>query len=330
MSRKAMSREEEEDGRAIDAILRKTEYDRFYRLYFMDGTYLEIEREIAGWSFLWEEGFPPEKGEEVEPGETGWEEAAWLELPWEVREEVRRCLEDWTAPNGEPLAEELLRHPYEEQLRLVRERSDLHEWSLAEILLRKGRDALASDPRRAVGLLTVAERLTHFLDEYTEEWVAELRARVLSHVGNTLRVLGECRRAEEALREASTCLAGASGLTTKVTEAEILAHQALLFRDEQRLDEALQALQAARGLYGEEGAAPHVAGVLIEEAAVHGERGERVEAFALLREAKSLLDPWHGELRARLEEEGHRLWRLFYGKLAPSAEEDPGEAPVPT
>jgi tetratricopeptide (TPR) repeat protein len=329
-SREDVTREEEEDGRYIDAILRHSEYDRSYRVYFLDGTYLEIEGQIAGWSLLWEEGFPPAEGEEVEPWDAGWEEIGWRDLPWVVREEVGRCLEEAIAPQGERLAEELLCHPFKEQLRVIEERSDLHEWSLALALLGKGREALASCPSRAADLLTVAERLTHSLDGYSGEWVVELRARVLSHLGNTLRILGDFGRADETFREALQCLSEARSLTVRVTEAETLALQAQLFRDELRFDEALPALRTAGRLYKEEGAAALAAGVLIEEAAIRGDRGEREEAFALLREAKSLLGElpkW--DLRARLKEEGHRLWRLFYG-TPPLAEEDPEGAPAPT
>jgi tetratricopeptide (TPR) repeat protein len=265
----AIAQEEEEDQRMVLAAFRNSEDGRLFRAYFMDGTYLAIDGSEAQWS----KGWPPEEGEEVEPGETGWEAASWNDLPWEVRERVRLTLEDSIAPYGEGLAEELLRHSYEEQLRLIEVRPDLHEWSLAQVLFKKSREEVLTDPRSAVGLGKVATHLTSFFHGYTPELVVELRARILAHLGNALRVLGELTAAEEAFREAREWLAACGSHAPRATEAEILALQAALFRDERRFDDALQALQAARGLYEAEGALPLAAQVLREQRNILEERG---------------------------------------------------------
>lgn len=280
-----ISQELEEDARVVVAVYRNSEDDSFYRVYFADATYLEI----AGPEFRWEEGLAPDEGEEVEPGETGWEACDWQDLPWWVRERVRTSLEDCLRPFGEELARDLLSHPYEEQLRLVAERSDLHEWSLAHVLVEKSQAAALSDPRRAVELARVAERLTHFFPGYKPERVFELRAQSLAHLANASRIQGDFRSAEEAFREALFSLDQARDGASSLVRAEILSLRASYLRNLRRFDEALELLREARRLYEEERAAPHLARVLEEQARIFEDQDNPEGAWELLQEAERIL-----------------------------------------
>jgi tetratricopeptide (TPR) repeat protein len=278
------SQELEEDGRIVVAVYRNSEDDRLYRVYFADATFLEI----AGMEAIWEEGHAPDEGEEVEPGETGWEACLWRDLPWRVRERVRTTLEDAMRPLGEELARDLLSHPYEEQLRLAVERSDLHEWSLAHVILEKSQAAAPSDPQKAAEFARVAERLTHFFPGYKPERVFELRARCLAHLASAFRILGEFQSAEEAFREGLLSL-DQGGEEFGLVRAEILSLRASYLRDLRRLDEALELLKEARWLYEGEGATSHVVRVLEEQAKILEELDDPEGAWGLLQEARRVM-----------------------------------------
>lgn len=288
----------EEDERTILSVYRNIRDESLFRVYFMDATYLEITGSLIAWA----EGFPPADDEEVEPGEAGWEPADWPSLPWDVRDWVQQEIEALLSAAGEELAKDLLSHSLTDQLHLVAERSDLHEWSLAHVLLEHSRRAVLADPKTAADLIEVALHLVRHFDGYDPARVRELRARLFAHRANALRVLGEFRSAGESFRKADACLLDADHGMPETVWAEILSLHASLLREERRFDEARQALAEARALYEREGARPLVARVILKLAKTLEEEGEIEEALRLLAEAEPMLDPRDPRMRLCMEQ----------------------------
>lgn len=184
--------------------------------------------------------------------------------------------------------------PYAEQLRLAAEDESLQAWGVCDLLLRKSREAAASDPQRAVDWATLAVRLSAFLgDAYDPEWVLDLRARAYAHLANAQRVLGELRSAEETFRLADDLLDRSLTGNARV-EAEVLSFEASLRMAQRRFDEALEILDRVVAIYKDgdpDDRDLHLAGrTLVKRAYTEIEKCAPEWAIPLLREAEPLLD----------------------------------------
>lgn len=193
---------------------------------------------------------------------------------------------------GEQLAE-LAELPFETQLDAVRHDEELQSWGLCQALLKRSRQAVLSDPYRAIDDATLAVQVASRLSTaYDPAWVLDLEARTYAHLGNARRVLGELRSAEDAFRSAEWCLAQ-GGTGSKAVEAEIWNLKASLRRAQKRFDEAIELLDKALAIYlhdPEEGD-PHLAGrVLVNKARALSSMGDLESAIALVCEAESLVE----------------------------------------
>lgn len=128
--------------------------------------------------------------------------------------------------------------PHAERMRRAEEVGELHTWGVCQLLLKKVREQVFSDPVQAVETAHLAVRLTeHLGSAYHPDWVLELRARAFAHLGNARRVLGELKAADDAFLLADELL-HTSGAINPQIEAEVLSLKASLRLDQRRLVEA--------------------------------------------------------------------------------------------
>lgn len=180
--------------------------------------------------------------------------------------------------------------PYPDQLRDVEQAEDLHTWGLCQLLLKKSREAVFSDPAQAVELANLALRVVrHLGTAYHPSWIADLRARCFAYLGNARRVLGELRSADDAFVKAETCLAR-RGTGSVAVRAEILDLKSSLRRAQRRLDDALGMANQALSLYRECGESQGIAKLLLSRAQILREKGELEEAIEVLRESSASVD----------------------------------------
>ncbi len=185
----------------------------------------------------------------------------------------------------------LAERPYAEQLREVEEDEDLHAWGLCQLLLQKSREAIFSDPVRAVELANLALRVVRHLGKaYDPNWVMELRARCFAYLGNARRVLGELRSAEDAFVRAESCLAQSTSGNIEI-QAEILDLKSSLRRAQRRLDQALELVDEALVLYRQAGEARGIGKLLLQKAKILEETGSLAEAIDLLHRIADEIDP---------------------------------------
>jgi tetratricopeptide (TPR) repeat protein len=185
----------------------------------------------------------------------------------------------------------LAERPYAEQLQGVEEDEELHTWGLCQLLLKMSREAVFSDPGKAVELANLALRVVRHLGEaYDSNWVRDLRARCFAYLGNARRVVGELRSADDAFVKADRCLALSSSGNSEV-QAEILDLKSSLRRAQRRLDEALELLDRSLELYRELGDRHGLGKALLQKAKIVEEYGDLPRAIDLLRDAVTEIDP---------------------------------------
>lgn len=176
-------------------------------------------------------------------------------------------------------------------MRRAEEIGELHTWGVCQLLLEQVRQEVFSDPVRAVETAHLAVRLSeHLGDPYDPDWVLELRARSLAHLGNARRVLGEFQAAEDSFLLASELLEK-SGAGNPGVAAEVLSLKGSLRLDQRRLDEALDLITRAETLYREAGNPAGVAKALLKRSKILNQRGQMGEAIAVLQAAGSEIDP---------------------------------------
>jgi tetratricopeptide (TPR) repeat protein len=138
--------------------------------------------------------------------------------------------------------------PYEEQVVQVEGDTDLQNWGFCQFLLKKSLEAGFGDPTAAVNFANLAVKISLRLgDVYHPEWVQDIRARALAYLGNSRRVLGELRSADDAVRFAVSGLKEGTGDPRLL--AELLDFQSSLRRAQRRLPEALTCAGQALDLY---------------------------------------------------------------------------------
>jgi tetratricopeptide (TPR) repeat protein len=135
-----------------------------------------------------------------------------------------------------------------QQIELVESEPSYQTWGLCRLLLRRSGEAVPKDPATAARLASLAVRIAGHLGEaYDPTWVADLRSLALARLGDARRALGERESARDAFESARTARAAGSG--SPAIEAEALALEALLLRDERQLGEAVAMLGRVHALY---------------------------------------------------------------------------------
>lgn len=219
----------------------------------------------------------------------------------ERRDEIRRLqrevghwseevavMEGLQAPE---LWERLAARPYPEQLRAVEADEDLHAWGLCRLILTKSREAVFSDPARAVDLANLALQVVRHLGEaYDPSWILDLRARCFAYLGNARRVLGELRSAEDAFSKANACLSR-SGTGNLEVQAEVVSLESSLRRAQRRLPESAELVDMALEIYQQTGNRQGVAKSLLKKAKLREEMDDLPGSIKLLRNAASEIDP---------------------------------------
>ena len=171
--------------------------------------------------------------------------------------------------------------PYEEQVKQVEEDVELQAWGLCQLLLKKSLEAGFEDPPTAVNLANLAVKIACRLgDVYHPEWVQDLRGRALAYLGNSRRVLGELRSADDAFRSAEACIEQGTG--DPRLQAEMLDLKSSLRRAQRRLEEALALSDSALALYRASADARGAAISLLKKAKILEEMGRIGRAIKLL------------------------------------------------
>ena len=181
--------------------------------------------------------------------------------------------------------------PHAERMRRAEEVEELHTWGVCQLLLKKVREQVFSDPARAVETAHLAVRLAgHLGNTYHPDWILELRARAFAYLGNARRVLGELKAADDAFLLAEECLQ-ASGTDNPRTDAEVLSLKASLRLDQRRLEEAQDLVDRALDLSRKAGDRVSVAKGLLKKSKILNQRGDIAESIAILQGASSEIDP---------------------------------------
>jgi tetratricopeptide (TPR) repeat protein len=181
--------------------------------------------------------------------------------------------------------------PHAERMRRAEEMEELHTWGVCQLLLKKVREQVFSDPAQAVETAHLAVRLAgHLGNSYHPDWVLELRARAFAHLGNARRVLGELKAAEDAFLLADECLQ-ASGLRNALLEAEVLSLRASLRLDQGRFMEAQDLVDRALPLFENAGHAQEVCRTLLKRSKILTTMGMNDLAIDVLRTSTEVIDP---------------------------------------
>jgi tetratricopeptide (TPR) repeat protein len=205
--------------------------------------------------------------------------------------------------------------PYPEQLRAVAAEDNLHTWGLCRLLQRMSGGLTGERPESAAQLANLAVEISRHLDPaYDRDWIHDLRALSFAYLGNARRALGELHGAADAFDSAR--LHRLAGTAYPSVEAEILALEGLLRRDQRRLGEAAAIFERVHALCAStdwqvadpDVADPQRAGeALLHQAWCVYHRGQIAPAMALLEQAQPLLDP-RSQARQSLALASGRVW----------------------
>jgi tetratricopeptide (TPR) repeat protein len=188
------------------------------------------------------------------------------------------------------LLAELLEHPAERQILLVRNSPRFQTWGLCEILLKRSREQNFHDAVYGESLAQLVLELLDHLDVgyYGAEPLNDLRARAWAYVANSRRIKSDLRGAEEAFALSFAALEVGTG--EPVEKAGILDLRASLLQAQHRFKEALRLLRRAVKLFQEAGEKHRAGRSLVKTATLHHFMVEPEKAISLLYQALDLID----------------------------------------
>jgi tetratricopeptide (TPR) repeat protein len=189
------------------------------------------------------------------------------------------------------LLAEVLGHPFERQVLLVRNSPRFQTWGLCEVLLKRSweqnfQNAVLGE-RLALLTLEVLDSID--IAYYGSEPVEDLRGRAWAYVANARRLKSDLKGAEEAFALALASLENGTG--EPLEKAVILDLRSSLLKDLHRFDEALRSLRRAIKIFREVGELHRAGRGLVKVATVHHFLGEPEKAISLLYQALELIDP---------------------------------------
>lgn len=192
---------------------------------------------------------------------------------------------------GKALVAELLKHPAERRLILIRNHPRFHTWGVFERLLEI---SILESPRDAGGseeLARLALELSDHLDEsrYGSEGIEDLRGRAWAYIGNARRVQSDLRGAQEALDRALVHLR--QGTREPWERAVWLDLKGSLLRAQRCFDEALRMMKRALSLFLSVGDQHRAGRTLLNMDNVFHHSGRAEEGIPLLYRALELIDP---------------------------------------
>jgi tetratricopeptide (TPR) repeat protein len=178
-----------------------------------------------------------------------------------------------------------------ERMRRAGEIEELHTWGGCQLLLKRVREQVFSDPVRAVETAQLAVRLSERLGAaYHPDWVMDLRARAHAHLGNARRVLGELKGAEDSFLLAAECLEKGGTGDPRIL-AEILSLEASLRLDQRRLEESLALVERVVDLYKKTEDRGGLGKALLQKSKILLESGRSEDAVGAVRESLLEIDP---------------------------------------
>ncbi len=147
----------------------------------------------------------------------------------------------------------------QERRRLMIDDPRFQTWGFFELLIDRAYEAIQEDPRAAEDLLRLAIDIAGQLGSagYGPAAGETAQARAWIWLANILRVQGDFQQAEEAFQTAEQHLS--SGWLDPLDEALLLELKGPLRRSQGRFEEAIEALDAAIGIYREVNE-PHLQG----------------------------------------------------------------------
>jgi tetratricopeptide (TPR) repeat protein len=186
---------------------------------------------------------------------------------------------------------ELMQHPEERRLVLVRNSARFRNWHLCGLLLDECRRSTSRHPGRAVHLAKLALGVVTELDEadFAPGAVKDLHARCWAWLSTARRKNGELiRTVEHALKRAEEYLAQGTG--DPLEEAQVLGQKAALRGLQARFEECMSLFDRAAGIlehYGED----HALGrLLIQKGLYCGYSGDSEQAIKLLLQSLRLVN----------------------------------------
>jgi tetratricopeptide (TPR) repeat protein len=193
--------------------------------------------------------------------------------------------------DGKALVSELLKHPAERRLILIRNHPRFHTWGVFERLLEM---SILESPRDAgvsEKLARLALELSNHLDEsrYGTQAIEDLRGRAWAYIGNACRVQSDLRGAQEALDRALVHLR--QGTREPWERAVWLDLKGSLLRAQRRFGEALQLMNRALVLFLAVGDRHRAGRTLLNMDNVFHHSGRSEEGIPLLYRALELIDP---------------------------------------
>ncbi|HXO18695.1 MAG TPA: tetratricopeptide repeat protein [Thermoanaerobaculia bacterium] len=192
---------------------------------------------------------------------------------------------------------ELLRHPPERRLVLVRNSERFQSLALADLLLQASREEGYGDPRAGEQLASLALSLTETLDPqfFGARVLEDARARAWLAIANARRIASDLRGADEAVLAAEGRLR--EGTHDRLERARLLYYKASLRRAQRRFPESAALYERAIAIYLDNDE-EHLAGeAMVARALACKEAGEPERAIGLLQEAGRLIDPADQRLR---------------------------------
>jgi tetratricopeptide (TPR) repeat protein len=172
---------------------------------------------------------------------------------------------------------------------LLQNSSRFQTWGLLVKLLEQSRDDIQDVPQTEC-LAELARTLADSLDpvRYGASLIEDMRARAWCYTGNARRLRSDLLGAEEALRNASSCLRLGTG--DPVERARVLDFKASLCRDQRRFPEAASLLRRSFEVFIEAGEQHQAGRSLINLSTVHEHAGTPEQAIPLLHRAGDLID----------------------------------------
>jgi tetratricopeptide (TPR) repeat protein len=186
---------------------------------------------------------------------------------------------------------EILQHPVERRILLVRNCPRFNTWGFCEILLYRSWEENFKDPvlGESVALLAV-EVLDHLeASSYGAEALEDLRARAWAHVANARRIQMNFEGAEEAFAFAFSFLK--LGTREPMEKAMLLDLKASLLTQQRRFSTALGLLGRSVAIFLDVGETHRAGRSLVKMSTVHSVGGEPEKAISLLHRALKLIDP---------------------------------------
>lgn len=189
-----------------------------------------------------------------------------------------------SARTGEPLRREqieapvllgeLLLLPARQRRLLLRNSPRFRSWPLAELILDRGREEAFEDPAQAESLAALGLEVIDLLEEtdHDPRLLADLRARGLGLLANTLRIRSDLAAADRLLVEAKARLAEGTG--EPLEEARLLDLEASLRKDQRRFEEALDLIARAVVRYRSIGESKRCIRAHIKKAAIQRAAGD--------------------------------------------------------